>query len=446
MKLERKKTMPGLFFIEDSEAVNLVGSLEINESAQIYIDGLQKYQRDHLPNGKMINLTGITPELGKFLLIDSFTISLQQEFGADYQQNKILCNKLICVDKNHTGYEVKTSEMTFEIEDLAEWIAEPILQLEFEDDKHIYSYQMPKSITIDLDDDLSLTLALKIKFSTGCFDQSSEVKSTAIASFKAKEEKNLDFFIGKGITLSNLVSFGLDSVCTIKNAYYDNDPKKKVIFKTQNQMKEKKEIDNLNCFFTVKSLGNKYQKIIKNWFQFSEDIEPTISLYTQSKSKAYKYGYADFLALAQAAEALHQRTCNKRPWDKNKYKEMIDSIVNNAASEHKQFLKDKLSFGNEYSFKTRLEMMLSVIWSEEEIKNNNKILKDIVDMRNTFTHYPKRKSFIELNKLRSESHKYKPLLEKLIISNILFLLSSQDQNWVTSKMERINLFKFDNYL
>lgn len=444
MRLEEKIITQGVFSIGDSETYNLAGALEISELGEMYLDCIHKMGPSESGRG-MINLTGETSELGKVLLIDSFTVLSNHRFSGDLDREKFFCNKMVCVDKSHKGYELKTSKMTFEIEDLEKWIAKPIINHEWENNKKTYSYDLPEQEKIDLGDGLTLTLSHSMSISTGNFHEKTEVRSKAFAIFESSEEKDLDFFIDKGMILSNLVSFALDSVCTIKDSYYGENEKNKVIYQTTNKIEKRKEINLINYFFTMRSAGEKSKEIIKNWFLLASKIRPTISLYNQLKSKVYRYTDAEFLSLAQAAEALHRRTCDDKPMSTSDYSSMINDIITKAGEEHAEFLRNKLSYGNEYSFRKRLELMLAVCWSDEKIKENEKKIKHIVKARNLFTHNPNRGDK-ELNtELAEELYEYKKLLENIIISNILYLISSNDKEWTSLMMNRINSFRYSTF-
>lgn len=442
MRLEEKIITQGVFLIGNNDAYDRSGSLEISESGEIYLDCIHKmgFSESHRD---MVNLTGETSELGKVLLINSFTVLSNYRFSGNFAREKFFCNTIVCVDESHHGYELKTSKMTFEIEDLEKWIAKQVVTHNHKDNTCLYD--LPESEIIDLGDGLTLTLSHSMSISTGNFHEKTEVRSKAFAIFKSSEDKDLDFFIEKGITLSNLVSFALDSVCTIKDSYYGDNEKHKVIYQTINKIKQRKEINLINYFFTMRTAGEKSQEIIKNWFLLSSKIRPTISLYNQLKSKAYRYSEAEFLVLAQAVEALHRRTCDDKPMSKTDYRTMVADIINKAGIEHKEFLENKLSYGNEYSFRKRLELMLSVCWSEEKIKENEKTIKKIVEARNILTHNPKRGDEKRNSELAENLYSYKKLLENIIISNILYLLSSNDKEWTLSMMKRISSFRYRDF-
>lgn len=241
MKLDEKIVMQGVFSLDDGDTYDLAGALEISESGEIYLDCIHKMSAYNLDQKNMVNLRGETSALGKILLIDSFTVSSEHKFSGDLSRSKLFCNKMVCVDKNHQGYDLKTSKMTFEIEDLEKWIAKPIINSELKDNKKIYSYDLPDMERIELGDGLSLTLSHSMTISTGNFHERTEVRSKAFAIFESAEEKDLDFFIDNGVTLSNLVSFALDSVCTIKNSYYGENNNNRVFYQTANKIKKRKE-------------------------------------------------------------------------------------------------------------------------------------------------------------------------------------------------------------
>lgn len=445
MKLDEKIVMQGVFSVDEGDTYDLAGALEISESGEIYLDCIHKMSASNLDQKDMVNLTGETSALGKILLIDSFTVSSEHKFSGDLSRSKLFCNKMVCVDKNHQGYDLKTSKMTFEIEDLEKWIAKPIINSEWKDNKKIYSYDLPDMERIELGDGLSLTLSHSMTISTGNFHERTEVRSKAFAIFESAEEKDLDFFIDNGVTLSNLVSFALDSVCTIKNSYYGEHNNNRVIYQTANKIKKRKEINLVNYYFTMRSAGDRSAEIIKNWFLLSKKLRPTISLYTQLKSGTHQYTEAAFLSLAQAAEALHRRTCNDTPMSKSDYRAMVKDIIEKSGEKHEIFLKEKLSYGYEYSFRQRLELMLSVCWSDEKIKEREDDIRKIVQARNIFTHYPSKGDEILNEKLSKDLHDYTKLLENIIVSNILFIISSNDKEWTLSIMQRINKFRYRDF-
>lgn len=267
---EDKTTMQAVFSIGESENYNIVGSLSINESGGIYIDCIHIDNINNTINNGMFNFTGKTFELGKVLLLDCFVTKSNHGPTSNLYKSRIFCNRLYCVDNSQEGFNIKTSKMTFEIDDLEMWIAKSILAEQLDYNTKTQTYKLPETEVIDLGEGLSLTLSHLVSFSNGTFGERSEVKNRAFATFESEEEKDMNFFIDKGITLSNLVSFSLDSVCTIKNAYHGENKNNKVIFQSINRMNERKEINLVNHIFTLKSINGRHKEIVRNWFDLSQ--------------------------------------------------------------------------------------------------------------------------------------------------------------------------------
>ena len=441
MKLDNKFVTQGIFAVGDQAASTMAGTLEINELGGIFLDSIHKMGMEET---QAINLTGETSELGKVILLDCFEVSSSYAFSREFKRQKFLCNKLICVSKNHIGYDVKSKKMTFEIEDLEKWLAKPIVEHDSQKDQSKIIYSLPENETIDIGDGLSVTFTYKIKISTGNFYESSEVKSKALAVFESKDEIDIDIYIAKAVILSNLVSFALDSVCTIKDSFYGENKQNKVYYSTANHHKKKKEINLINYIFTLKHVKTKRKELVKNWFLIADKIRPTISLYNQFKAREYKYYDAAFLSLCQAVEALHRRTCDDTPMERCDYTIIINEIIEKAGEEHRSFLERKLSSGNEYSFRLRLELMLGVCWSKEKIEMEKKKITRIIDARNFLTHYPKSKERKFYCLFSEKSEEYVFLLESILISYILFLISN-DKQWVVNIMNWRNQLKHNKF-
>jgi len=436
MKLDMSIKTQGVFAIGDEPKHSIVGSLEVDQSGVITLNGIHKMG---MPNRGHINLTGETSELGKVLLLDCFTNSASYKFSSELAKEEFLCNKLVCVEKEHKGYEIKTNKMTFEIEDLETWIANPI----FSDELHVgnntkHTYTLPKNERISLDENLDLVFIYNIVFSKGNFHEYSEVRPRVFAVFESKKEMDLDYYIKKGIELSNLVSFSLESVCTIKNSFYGEQEENRVFYNTVNSTKTRKKINLVNYLFTLRSAGDKREEIIKNWFLISEKIRPTVSLYNQYKARNYDYADAAFLSLSQAAEALHRRTSDDKPMPTEEYSEKIKEIIKRAGEEHEDFLDRNLSNRNEYSFRMRLEIMLGICWSKERIEEEKKKISSIINARNFLTHYPKSREKRFYCKFKNEVPMHLFVLENIIVSNILYLLS-KDRDWVMRIIKNINI-------
>ncbi|HHN5921624.1 TPA: hypothetical protein ACRRG3_005261, partial [Klebsiella pneumoniae] len=105
MKLVDKIVTQGVFAIGDQTTRPIAGTLEINEMGKISLDCIHAMGMQDIGD---VNLTGETSELGKVILLNCFSISASHAFTREFTRQKFICNTLVCVEKDHTGYDLKS--------------------------------------------------------------------------------------------------------------------------------------------------------------------------------------------------------------------------------------------------------------------------------------------------------------------------------------------------
>ena len=146
-------------------------------------------------------------------------------------------------------------------------------------------------------------------------------------------------------------------------------------------------------------LEEEFVKIFNRWFEIYDIFENTIYLYFMTIS--YKTNAETlFLTYTQSLEAFIRKNnnFNKFYMDKSDYEnikqefgEFLDKLNLNDSS-HEQSLKNRIKYGNEYSFRKRLNVLINYLNEYEVINNlndeyNGNFVKTIVDTRNYYTHY-----------------------------------------------------------
>ena len=148
--------------------------------------------------------------------------------------------------------------------------------------------------------------------------------------------------------------------------------------------------------FRSTDVSERLPDMFSAWFASAESLSVVRSLYM---SGAYGKGFIElrFLALAQAAEACHRRFYEGRDFymDAAAYRDGIlpklqSAIPDSLDSSHKEALRSRLRFGNEFSLNKRLTMLfadhaeaLAVV-----VPSPESWIKPIRDFRNGFTHHP----------------------------------------------------------
>ncbi|MDG2948105.1 hypothetical protein P7L88_06120 [Bisgaard Taxon 10/6] len=139
---------------------------------------------------------------------------------------------------------------------------------------------------------------------------------------------------------------------------------------------------------------------LENWINHFEKIRPSIELYRNYKLAGNNSTESKFLWLAQSVEALHRRTCLGTEISENEYEIMKAELKKYCPPNYLKWLENKLKYGNEISFKKRVNEFIDPVWEVLNTKLNNyeanpqfcsnlkkRCKSDIVKYRNEFTHY-----------------------------------------------------------
>lgn len=107
-------------------------------------------------------------------------------------------------------------------------------------------------------------------------------------------------------------------------------------------------------------LNEKY-RFISNWYNNFSKFLPSINLYISFQIVSNNNVENKFLWLAQSVEALHRRTSDKKLMGDEEFKHMCNSIIEKCPDEHKEWLTQKISYGNEVGFRIRLKELLNPV-------------------------------------------------------------------------------------
>jgi len=102
------------------------------------------------------------------------------------------------------------------------------------------------------------------------------------------------------------------------------------------------------------------------------------------------------LSLAQAIESYHRRLYGGEYMLCDDYKDvydtLMDAIPDYVGNDHKQSLRGRIRYGNEFSFRTRLKKIFENLGENVTstlIADKNSFINKVVNMRNYLTHYDK---------------------------------------------------------
>jgi len=146
--------------------------------------------------------------------------------------------------------------------------------------------------------------------------------------------------------------------------------------------------------FTLEDISNRFETFLRKWFEIADSLEPTVNLYFATLYTPYMYLEFHFLSLIQAIESFHRRIFKGEYMSDEDYKRIRSLLVNaippdEVGNDHKQSLKSRIQYGNEFSLRTRLKEIFEEYKEnlKEFIENTNAFVNGVVDTRNYLTHY-----------------------------------------------------------
>jgi len=128
--------------------------------------------------------------------------------------------------------------------------------------------------------------------------------------------------------------------------------------------------------FIIPLSCQKLKVFLKNWFIEKEKLEDVYALYNNALDTSNPFRRIDFVSLVSAFEAYHRNEHGGKYLPDEKYKELIEKILENIPEELK-FLESKFKYGNEFILRKRLE---------DIFKKHKEILKHFILDRDKFIH------------------------------------------------------------
>ncbi len=244
---------------------------------------------------------------------------------------------------------------------------------------------------------------------------SASIRSSPLASFErrsvsieeevrieltASEPQPLSVFRQRIHACQDLLSVASLTLCNVQELRLcppSNDDRQKVVGNFYAVPVFKNPAEGWPHFlFQFKDIATRATDVFSAWLNSAESLGAVSSLYM---SGAYGKSFLELklLALAQAAEAYHRRVYEGHDlyMDGDDYAQnilpgLIAAIPGTLDASHRQSLRNRLTFGNEFSFRKRLTML----FDEHDaalaavIPSPRAWIDRIVNYRNDLTHHP----------------------------------------------------------
>lgn len=411
MRIKEEFKKHGYFWLPSAPERRIPGTLVITDGGNIELEVVGLFDKSNEGLNRALNgkdelerIVGHIEKHGLVTLDDCLYRKTNISFGG-ISKSSIYANKAfigVAYDDKETAL---FNKFQFSVEGIDEWVGLSGIKVEHEYERRTASitYSPPEEISLNLNNGMKLLITFS--WTLPGFPHLKEAKITQKTYFKllSEQELPLNEFISVAHKITTLIGFAIDkTVCIEKVSATSNvivqdigDGKTvpvsiSIYYPSLPYTKSEPKIDRHRMLFGFGQIGEDAERIINNWFDAYDVIDPALNLYFSTKTGAHKYLDGKFLALAQGLETYHRRTSNEKLMDDAVFKELTETLIKQCPEENQEWLSGRLRHGNEVFLGRRIK---SIIEQFKELlgtsKERNKLIRTIVDTRNYLTHYDK---------------------------------------------------------
>ena len=403
MKIGESIKKFGLFSLPTISEQPISGILNISESGETRLEIMGIYGGDsHLLNcqNKIKRINGILED-GEMVTLDNCFWGKTVHKFHGLSKGEIIVNTALIGHHYEDNDAVEFYEVAFHIEGLFDWLSASGIKIESNWKDRSDNIQFTPLDNIEH----SLGNGIKLRFAFGWNKSNSwkeiHITQTAYIFIISDVPMPLNHFVDIIFKLNNFFCLILDDTINIQKV---TGYSKEITEDIGNGQIVETAINiyyptiNYSDNITRSSMGNfllrysdvesRIGDILKLWLENYSISEPAFNLYFSAKSGGSKYLDGQFLLLAQGLETLHRRNSQETLFPKVEFKTLLNDIIKHCPDNRREWLRGRISFGNELPLRKRIEKMIEpfkeLYGSELE---RDGLIKKIVATRNYFTHY-----------------------------------------------------------
>lgn len=411
MRIKEEFKKSGYFWLPSTPEKKIPGTLVILDGGHIELEVVGLFDESIDGLNKVLNgsddlkrIVGHIEKHGLVTLDHCFYTKKNISFGG-------ISKSLVHVNKAYLGVAYDENETVifntfqFSVEGIDEWIGISGIKVDnrYERRTATITYSPPEGVSLNLNNGMKLLVTFS--WTLPGFPNTTEAKITQKTYFKlvSKQERPLRDFISTAYKVTTLLCFAIDKIVCIERVSATSDAIRQDIgngesrpvpislyYSSRPYSKDEPTIDSHRMLFRYGQIKGDAERIINNWIDAYDEIDPALNLYFSTKTGAQKYLDGKFLALAQGLETYHRRKSNEKLMDEDVFTELVETIISQCPEENRDWLSGRLTYGNEINLGRRIK---SIIEPFKEVvgtsKKRGKIIRSIVDTRNYLTHYDK---------------------------------------------------------
>ena len=403
MKIAESIKKFGLFFLPTISEQPISGMLNISESGETYLEIMGIYGDDsHLLNfeNKIERINGVLED-GEMVTLDNCFWQKTDHKSHGLSKAEIIVNTALIGHQYEENDAIELHEVAFHLEGLFDWLSISGIKIESNWKDRSYDIQFTPLHSIEY----SLGNGIRVKFAFGSNISNNwkkiHITQTACIFILSDVPMPLDYFRDIIFKLNNFFCFILDDTVNIQKVTgYSQEITEdigngqivesaiNIYYPTTNYSESIIRTNMSNFLLSYNDIESRIGDVLKLWLDNYSISEPAFNLYFSSKSGGSKYLDGRFLLLIQGLETLHRRNSQETLFPYEEFKVLLNDLIKYCPEDRKEWLRGRISFGNELPLRKRIEQMIEpfkeLYGSELQRKE---LVGKILDTRNYFTHY-----------------------------------------------------------
>lgn len=408
MRVKESIKKSGEFWLPHDEGKKVHGTLHIEDGGNITLEvigvssGLEDAINSFLKNKDSVDrINGQVEDFGNVSL--EHCLYLGGNYGG-ISKSRYYVHMVVLGVSFNKNEPILINEFKFSVEGLDEWVSINGFDFNYshEERKATLVYDPPKDWLINLANGMELIISTEWSISSiGKSSIEAKFMEKKYCIIKSNTPFPLDDFVSlaKKITLFFCLAIdqpvGVDgNVKIYSDSVFENgaDGRKTLAemilyYRSVPHSNSVRNIFWFKMLFDFDSVKNVIGSVVNNWIETYDLMEPALNLYFSTKV-GDKYLNSVFLSLVQGLETYHRRISDEYVMEKDEFDSLVEDMISVCPEKRKQWLADKMKYGNEVSLRYRLKALMmpykGCFGSPEERK---KIINDIVNTRNYLTHY-----------------------------------------------------------
>lgn len=396
----------GFFWVQSAPEKKLPGTLRISDGGNILLEVLGNFDADVTNFQTSMEVDYILGHIedNKLVTLEKcFYKNKQLALPGFISKSTLYVNKLLIGAHFFSADQIVFNTLRFSVEGLDEWLGTSGIKVDrqFQSKSASITYAPPEDIKFNITN--GFKLAFVFRWTLPGFPTIREAKITqkAYIELSSDSPKPLNDFTYIAHQITNLLCFAMDTTVTVDSATATAQDLKIKIDKDKEIpapidiyypsipfSKTPPKVNLHSMLFRYSDVSSNISDIFNHWFNAYEIINPFFNLYFSVKTEEHKYLNTTFLSLVQGLETYHRRTSNETVMDEDVFNELLCFMLINCPEEHRDWLKGRLTHGNEINLGRRLKRIIDPF--QNLIGNSSyrrKLIRIIVDTRNYFTHY-----------------------------------------------------------